>query len=75
MIKITDNKITKVVTRGAYESFYKPLGFNIVNEKKTIVAVEEPKKVVETKKIEETEKVEIKEDKVDEEVKPSFKRK
>ena len=75
MIKITDNKITKVVTRGAYESFYKPLGFNIVDEKKTIMAVEEPKKVVETKNVEEPKKVELKEDKVDEEVKPSFKRK
>lgn len=75
MIKITDNKITKVVTRGAYESFYKPLGFNVVDEKKTIMAVEEPKKVVETKKVEEPKKVELKEDKVDEEVKPSFKRK
>ena len=39
------------------------------------MAVEEPKKVVETKKVEEPKKVELKEDKVDEEVKPSFKRK
>lgn len=38
MIKITDKNTTKIVTRGAYESFYKPLGFNIVDEKKTILA-------------------------------------
>ena len=75
MIKITDNKTTKIVTRGAYESFYKPLGFNIVDEKKTIMAVEEPKKVEEPKMVDEPKKVEEKEDKVDENVKPSFKRK
>lgn len=73
MIKITDNKTTKIVTRGAYESFYKPLGFNIIDEKKTIMAKEEPKKV----EIVEPKKVETKEnDKVDEEhSKPIYKRK
>ena len=73
MIKITDNKTTKIVTRGAYDSFYKPLGFNIVDEKKTIMAKEEPKKV----EIVEPKKAETKEnDKVDEEYsKPIYKRK
>ena len=73
MIKITDSKTTKIVTRGAYESFYKPLGFNIVDEKKTIMAKEEPKKaeIVEPKKVETKE-----DDKVDEEhSKPIYKRK
>ena len=59
MIKITNNKEVKIVTKGAYDSFYKPLGFKIVEEsaktQKTIV--EEPEK-----KVEET----IKVDKVDE---------
>jgi hypothetical protein len=75
MLKVTKDSITKVVTRGAYESFYKPLGFNIVDEKKTIMAVEEPKKVEEPKMVDEPKKVEEEEDKVDENVKPSFKRK
>lgn len=37
MIKITDKsgKIN-IVTRGAYDSFYKPLGYEIVEEKKII---------------------------------------
>lgn len=37
MIKIVDKsgKIN-VVTRGAYNSFYKPLGYEIVEEKKVI---------------------------------------
>lgn len=34
MIKITNNKETKTVTKGAYNSFYKPLGFTIVEDKK-----------------------------------------
>lgn len=34
MIKITNNKETKVVTTGAYNSFYKRLGFEIVSDKK-----------------------------------------
>ena len=35
MIKITNNKETKTVTKGAYNSFYKPLGFTIVEDKKS----------------------------------------
>ena len=57
MIKITNDKETKIVTRGAYNSFYKPLGFKIIGEstiKKEIK--EEPKKVQEQpKKVEKDE--------------------
>ena len=67
MVTITNNKETKVVTKGAYNSFYKPLGFNII-EKSTKMAKED-------KKVEETEADEVK-DKVDEkDLKPSYKRK
>ena len=67
MVTITNNKETKVVTKGAYNSFYKPLGFNII-EKSTKMAKEDIK-------VEETEADEVK-DKVDEkDLKPSYKRK
>lgn len=67
MIKITNNKETKIVTKGAYNSFYKPLGFKIVGESTINKEVkEQPKKVQEIK--EEPKKVEeIIEDKKDEE--------
>lgn len=42
MVKITNKLDTKVVTKGAYESFYKPLGYEIVDEKSTKVVKEEP---------------------------------
>ena len=34
MIIITNNKETKTVTKGAYNSFYKPLGFTVIEDKK-----------------------------------------
>lgn len=40
MIRIAYNGISKVVTKGAYESFYKPLGYEIVPEKSTTSKVE-----------------------------------
>ena len=40
MIKITNNKETKVVTKGAYNSFYKPLGFKIVETNKMSTKIE-----------------------------------
>lgn len=51
MIRIFKDKDNKVVTRGAYETFYKPLGYQIVIEEKkaskaenkTTVEVTEPK--------------------------------
>lgn len=39
MIRIYKNNDTKVVTKGAFEQFYKPLGYNIVLD--TIDMVEE----------------------------------
>lgn len=36
MIKIEKGTDTKVVTRGAYKSFYKPLGYTIVNNERPI---------------------------------------
>lgn len=41
MIRIYKDKDIKVVTKGAYNNFYKPLGYNIVLEQKT---TEKPKK-------------------------------
>lgn len=35
MITITKNDNTKIVTKGAYESFYKPLGYSIVKHNLT----------------------------------------
>lgn len=37
MITITKDKNKKIVTQGAYEEFYKHLGYEIVNEKKPLV--------------------------------------
>lgn len=48
MVTITNDKETKVVTKGAYNSFYKPLGFNIIDVKqstKTVKDENESKKV------------------------------
>lgn len=58
MVTITNNKETKIVTKGAYNSFYKPLGFNII-EKSTKMAkedikVEKSEKKKEVKDVEET---------------------
>ena len=40
MITIYKDKDTKVVTKGAYNTFYKPLGYNVVID----TVAEEPKK-------------------------------
>lgn len=40
MIKITNGITNKEVTKGAYENFYKPLGYEIVGDKKPIREVE-----------------------------------
>ena len=50
MIKIVKDKVEKYVTKGAYENFYKPLGYIIVNDKQP------SKKEVEIKKSEELDK-------------------
>ena len=57
MITIRKDNTTKTVTRGAYESFYKPLGYTVKNSVK-----KEPVKVQEIKE----EKKEIKATKTDE---------
>lgn len=46
MIKITNELETKVVTQGAYENFYKPLGFTIIGAKKETKKEEPKEKVV-----------------------------
>lgn len=50
MIKIIKENNEKTVTKGAYEDFYKPLGYIIVNDKQP------SKKEVEIKKSEELDK-------------------
>ena len=68
MIKISNGTETKVVTKGAYENFYKSLNFNIVNDVKPTFKANEEKKV-----IKEDEVVENKESLKEE--KDNFKRK
>lgn len=49
MIKIIKDKSEKFVTRGAYENFYKPLGYTIVgdsNKKREVEVKEEIKEEV-----------------------------
>lgn len=49
MIKIVKDKSEKYVTRGAYENFYKPLGYTIVgdsNKKREVEVKEEIKEEV-----------------------------
>ena len=50
MIKIIKENNEKTVTKGAYEDFYKPLGYIIINDKQP------SKKEVEIKKSEELDK-------------------
>lgn len=46
MIKISNGITNKDVTKGAYENFYKPFGYNIVGEEKKNREVEKPKEEV-----------------------------
>lgn len=50
MIKISNGITNKEVTKGAYENFYKPFGYNIVGEEKKNREVE-IKEEVEIKKV------------------------
>ena len=52
MISIYKDKDMKVVTKGAYEQFYKPLGYNIIVENKEVKSVE--KKLDKSKELDET---------------------
>ena len=47
MISIYKDKDMKVVTRGAYEQFYKPLGYNIILESTQEKKVESKKDNIE----------------------------
>ncbi len=71
MVKITNNKEVKIVTKGAYDSFYKPLGFKLVEEstKKQEAKVEK----IENKKSDE--KIVVKEKDVVKNTKQSVKNK
>ena len=40
MIRVYKDRDTKLVTKGAYETFYKPLGYKIAIEEKKIVTKE-----------------------------------
>ena len=50
MVKITNGSNEKYVTYGAYEDFYKPLGYELMNENK--VEVVKPKQEVKEEPIE-----------------------
>ena len=56
MIRIFKDKDVKVVTRGAYDTSYKPLGYNLVIEQRVTNKIKEEKPakpIVEPKKQEE----------------------
>lgn len=47
MIKISNGITNKEVTKGAYENFYKPFGYNIVGNKEVKREVEQKEEVKE----------------------------
>lgn len=47
MIKITRDNETKVVTKGAYEEFYRKQGFKVVNDKPAFSKPVKDAKIVE----------------------------
>lgn len=65
MIKISDGRTNKEVTKGAYENFYKPFGYHIVGEEKKNREVEKPKEEIKQEVIE-TSKEEVIESRIDE---------
>lgn len=50
MVKISNGEVTQVVSRGAFETQYKRLGFQIVGDTKATEAKKETKKAAEEKK-------------------------
>ena len=50
MVKISNGEVTQVVSRGAFETQYKRLGFQIVGDNKTAEVKKETKKAAEEKK-------------------------
>lgn len=49
MVRITNGTTQKYVTNGAYEDFYKPIGYKIMNDIK--VEVEKPKQEVKKEEV------------------------
>ena len=52
MVKISNGEVTQIVSRGAFDTQYKRLGFQIVGDNKTTEVKKEAKKAVEDKKSE-----------------------
>ena len=52
MVKISNGDVTQIVSRGAFETQYKKLGFQIVGDNQAIEAKKEVKKAAEEKKSE-----------------------
>lgn len=50
MVKISNGEVTQIVSRGAFETQYKHLGFQIVGDNKTTEVKKEAKKAAEEKK-------------------------
>lgn len=50
MVKISNGDVTQIVSRGAFETQYKKLGFQIVGDNQVIEAKKEVKKAAEGKK-------------------------
>ena len=50
MVKISNGDVTQIVSRGAFETQYKKLGFQIVGDNQAIEAKKEVKKAAEDKK-------------------------
>lgn len=52
MVKISNGEVTQIVSRGAFDTQYKRLGFQIVEDNKVAEAKKETKKAAEEKKSE-----------------------
>lgn len=52
MVKISNGEVTQIVSRGAFDTQYKRLGFQIVGDNQAVEAKKEVKKAVEEKKSE-----------------------
>ena len=52
MVKISNGDVTQIVSRGAFDTQYKKLGFQIVGDNQAIEAKKEVKKTAEEKKSE-----------------------
>lgn len=52
MVKISNGEVTQIVSRGAFDTQYKRLGFQIVGDNQAVEAKKEVKKAAEEKKSE-----------------------